>query len=163
AQGIGRAVAKAFAAEGAGLVLLDNEGPVLDATAPAVLDTGAKVEAIVGDVSRRADVRQAVELAVERFGHLDAAVQVAGIADFVPFLEFKDESWDRILNVNLRGTWYLVQEAGRAMMRAGTRAAILVPSSTNAFQPEAGGLAYNTSKSGQVAVMHTAALELSQH
>jgi NAD(P)-dependent dehydrogenase (short-subunit alcohol dehydrogenase family) len=50
AQGIGRAVAKAFAAEGAGLVLLDNEGPVLDVTAQAMLDTGAKVEAIVGDV-----------------------------------------------------------------------------------------------------------------
>jgi NAD(P)-dependent dehydrogenase (short-subunit alcohol dehydrogenase family) len=163
AQGIGRAVAKAFAAEGAGLVLLDNEGPVLDVTAQAMLDTGAKVEAIVGDVSRRADVRQAVELAVERYGHLDAAVQVAGIADFVPFLEFTDESWDRILNVNLRGSWYLAQEAGRAMVRAGTRGAIVLTASTNAFQPEAGGLAYNTSKSGQVAVMHTAALELSRH
>jgi NAD(P)-dependent dehydrogenase (short-subunit alcohol dehydrogenase family) len=163
AQGIGRAVAKAFAAEGAGLVLLDNEGAVLDATAQALLDTGAKVEAIVGDVSRRADVRQAVELAVERYGHIDAAVQVAGIADFVPFLEFTDESWDRILNVNLRGSWYLAQEAGRAMVRAGTRGAIVLTASTNAFQPEAGGLAYNTSKSGQVAVMHTAALELSQH
>jgi len=163
AQGIGRAVAKAFAAEGAGLVLLDNEGAVLDATAQALLDTGAKVEAIVGDVSRRADVRQAVELAVERYGHIDAAVQVAGIADFVPFLEFTDESWDRILNVNLRGSWYLAQEAGRAMVRAGTRGAIVLTASTNAFQPEAGGLAYNTSKSGQVAVMHTAALELSSH
>ncbi len=163
AQGIGRAVAKAFAAEGAGLVLLDNEGAVLDTTAQALLDSGAKVEAIIGDVSRRADVRQAVELAVERYGHVDAAVQVAGIADFVPFLDFTDESWDRILNVNLRGTWYLVQEAGRAMVRAGTRGAIVVTSSTNAFQPEAGGLGYNTSKSGQVAVMHTAALELSRH
>ena len=163
AQGIGRAVARAFAAEGAGLVLLDNEGAVLDTTAQALLDSGAKVEAIIGDVSRRADVRQAVELAVERYGHVDAAVQVAGIADFVPFLDFTDESWDRILNVNLRGTWYLVQEAGRAMVRAGTRGAIVVTSSTNAFQPEAGGLGYNTSKSGQVAVMHTAALELSRH
>ncbi len=163
AQGIGRAVAKAFAAEGAGLVLLDNEGDVLDATAQAILDTGAKVEAIIGDVSRRADVRQAVELAVERYGHVDAAVQVAGIADFVPFLEFTDESWDRILNVNLRGSWYLAQEAGRVMVRSGTRGAIVLTASTNAFQPEAGGLAYNTSKSGQVAVMHTAALELSRH
>jgi NAD(P)-dependent dehydrogenase (short-subunit alcohol dehydrogenase family) len=81
----------------------------------------------------------------------------------VPFLEFTDESWDRLLNVNLRGTWYLVQEAGRAMVSAGTRGAIVITSSTNAFQPEAGGLGYNTSKSGQVAVMHTAALELSRH
>jgi NAD(P)-dependent dehydrogenase (short-subunit alcohol dehydrogenase family) len=163
AQGIGRAVATGFAAEGARLVLLDNEGDVLAATADAIRASGAEVEIIVGDVSKREDVRKAVERAVERFGHLDAAVQVAGIADFVPFLEFTDESWDRILDVNLRGTWYLVQEAGRAMVSAGTRGAIVVTSSTNAFQPEAGGLGYNTSKSGQVAVMHTAALELSRH
>lgn len=163
AQGIGRAVAKAFAAEGAGLVLVDNEGEVLEATAQAIHDTGAKVEAIVGDVSRREDIRQAVGLAVERYGHLDAAVQVAGIADFVPFLEFTDASWDRLLNVNLRGSWYLAQEAGRAMVQAGTHGAIVLTASTNAFQPEAGGLGYNTSKSGQVAVMHTAALELSHH
>jgi NAD(P)-dependent dehydrogenase (short-subunit alcohol dehydrogenase family) len=163
AQGIGRAVARAFAAEGAGLVIVDNEGEVLEATAQAIHDTGAKVEAIVGDVSRREDIRQAVELAVERYGHVDAAVQVAGIADFVPFLEFTDASWDRILNVNLRGSWYLVQEAARAMVQTGTHGAIVLTSSTNAFQPEAGGLGYNTSKSGQVAVMHTAALELSRH
>lgn len=161
AQGIGRAVAKAFAAEGAGVVLVDNEADVLATTLEAIRSSGGRAEAVAGDVSRRDDVRKAVELAVERFGHLDAAVQVAGIADFVPFLEFSDESWDRILDVNLRGTWYVVQEAARAMVKAGTRGAIVVTASTNAFQPEAGGLAYNTSKSGQVAVMHTAALELS--
>ena len=118
---------------------------------------------MVGDVSRREDVRKAVELAAERFGHLDVAVQVAGIADFVPFLDVTDESWNRIMEVNLKGTWYLVQEAARTMIRQGTRGAIAITASTNAFQPEAGGLAYNTSKSGQVAVMHTAALELAQY
>ena len=66
AQGIGRAVAKAFAAEGAGLVIVDNEGDVLEATAQAIHESGAKVEAVVGDVSRRKDIKQAVELAVER-------------------------------------------------------------------------------------------------
>ncbi len=163
AQGIGRAVAKAFAAEGAGVVMLDNEAEPLAATLEAIRATGASAEAVTGDVSRREDIRRAVDLAVQKFGRVDAAVQVAGIADFLPFLEVTDESWDRILNVNLRGTWYLVQEAGRAMVRDGIRGAIAVTSSTNAFQPEAGGLCYNTSKSGQVAVMHTAALELSRH
>ena len=163
AQGIGRAVARAFAAEGAGVVMLDHEADVLKATADGIRAAGGKVEAVTGDVSRREDIRRAVDLAIERFGHLDVAVQVAGIADFVPFLDVTDESWDRILNVNLRGTWYLAQEAGRAMIRQGTRGAIAITASTNAFQPEAGGLCYNTSKSGQVAVMHTAALELSRH
>jgi 3-oxoacyl-[acyl-carrier protein] reductase len=163
AQGIGRATARAFAAEGAGVVLLDNEADVLEATAGAIRATGAAVETVAGDVSKREVVRRAIDLAIERFGHLDVAVQVAGIADFMPFLEVTDASWDRILDVNLRGTWYLVQEAGRAMVKQGTRGAIAITASTNAFQPEAGGLCYNTSKSGQVAVMHTAALELTRH
>jgi 3-oxoacyl-[acyl-carrier protein] reductase len=163
AQGIGRATARAFAAEGAGVVLLDNEADMLEATAGTIRATGAAVETVAGDVSNREDVRRAIDLAIERFGHLDVAVQVAGIADFMPFLEVTDASWDRILDVNLRGTWYLVQEAGRAMVKQGTRGAIAITASTNAFQPEAGGLCYNTSKSGQVAVMHTAALELTRH
>ncbi len=163
AQGIGRAVAEAFAAEGAGLVLLDIEGDTLAVAADSIRATGAGVEMVIGNVSRRADVARAVELAGERFGHLDVAVQVAGIADFVPFLDVTDESWNQIIDVNLKGTWFLIQEAARAMVRQGTGGAIAITSSTNAFQPEAGGLAYNTSKSGQVAVMHTAALELAQH
>jgi len=162
AQGIGRATARAFAAEGAGVVLVDNEAEMLSATVESIRATGAKAEPVVGDVSRRADVKKAVDLAVERFGHLDAAVQVAGIADFVPFLEFTDASWDRILNVNMRGAWYLAQEAARVMVRDGIKGAIVLTASTNAFQPEAGGLAYNTSKAGVVAVMQTAALELSR-
>jgi NAD(P)-dependent dehydrogenase (short-subunit alcohol dehydrogenase family) len=162
AQGIGRATARAFAAEGAGVVMVDNEGDVLSTTVDSIRATGARAEAVVGDVSRRDDVKRAVDLAVERYGHLDAAVQVAGIADFVPFLEFSDANWDRTLNVNLRGAWYLAQEAARVMLRDGIRGAIVLTSSTNAFQPEAGGLAYNTSKAGLVAVMQTAALELSR-
>jgi NAD(P)-dependent dehydrogenase (short-subunit alcohol dehydrogenase family) len=163
AQGIGRAVAEAFAAEGAGVVLLDVEEETLSATVDRIRAAGAAVEGVAGDVSRREDVAKAVELAVERFGHLDVAVQVAGIADFVPFLDVTDESWNRILDVNLKGTWYLVQESARAMVRQGSGGAIAITSSTNAFQPEVGGLVYNTSKSGQVAVMHTAALELAQY
>ena len=162
AQGIGRATAMAFAAEGAGVVVLDNEGDVLAETVAAIKKSGAKVEAVVGDVSNREDVKAAVDLAVKSFGRVDAAVQVAGIADFVPFLEFADGSWDRILNVNLRGAWYLAQEAARVMVRDGIKGAIVLTASTNAFQPEAGGLAYNTSKAGIVAVMQTAALELSR-
>ena len=156
AQGIGRAVAMAFAAEGAGVVLVDNEVDVLATTVESIRAAGGRVESASGDVSRREDVKRAVDLAVKKFGHLDAAVQVAGIADFVPFLEFTDASWDRILNVNLRGAWYLAQEAARAMVRDSIKGAIVLTASTNAFQPEAGGLAYNTSKAGVVAVMQTA-------
>jgi meso-butanediol dehydrogenase / (S,S)-butanediol dehydrogenase / diacetyl reductase len=163
AQGLGRAVAEGLVGEGAGVVLLDVEPDALNSALESIRRTSGRVEAVVGDVSRREDVVRAIDLAVERFGHLDVAVQVAGIAEFVPFLEFPDEQWQRIMEVNLNGTLYLAQEAARAMVRQGTRGAIAITASTNAFQPEAGGLAYNTSKSAQVAVMQTAALELAQH
>jgi len=163
AQGVGLAVAEAFAAEGAGVVLLDIDSDALHAATSKIRAITDRVEAVVGDVSRRDDVKRAVDLTVECFGHLDIAAQVAGIADFVPLLEFTDEAWNRILDVNLKGTWYLVQEAARAMVGQGTGGAIAITASTNAFQPEAGGLAYNASKSGQVAVMRTAAIELARH
>jgi 3-oxoacyl-[acyl-carrier protein] reductase len=163
AQGIGRAVAAGFAADGAGVVMLDREEAPLRRAEEELRASGGEVLAVVGDVGVRNDVRSAVELAAERYGRLGAAAQVAGIAEFVPFLDFDDELWDRILDVNLRGTWHLVQEAGRMMVAQGEGGAIAVTASTNAFQPEAGGLAYNTSKAGQVAVMKTAAIELAPH
>jgi glucose 1-dehydrogenase len=162
AQGLGRAVAEGFVGKGAGVVLLDVEPDALNNALERIRRTSGRVEAVVGDVSRREDVVRAIELAVERFGHLDVAVQVAGIAEFAPFLEFPDELWQRIMEVNLNGTLYLAQEAARPMVRQGTRGAIAITASTNAFQPEGGGLAYNTSKSAQVAVMQTAALDLAQ-
>jgi NAD(P)-dependent dehydrogenase (short-subunit alcohol dehydrogenase family) len=161
ARGIGRAVAEAFAVEGAGLVLLDIDAGALAQTADQIRATGAHVVAVSGDVAERNDVRLAIRTAVELLGHLDAAVQVSGIGDSTPFLDVTDETWDRILGVNLRGSWYLVQEAGRVMARQETGGAIVLTTSTNAFQPEAGGVCYNTSKTCQIAVMRTAALELS--
>jgi len=132
---------------------------VLAATADSIRATGARVEAVAGDVSRRDDVPESGR-AVRPSRR---AVQVAGIADFLPFLDVTDESWERILGVNLKGTWYLVQEAGRAMVNAGTRGAIVVTSSTNAFSRRPEAFATTRRSPGQVAVMHTAALELSRH
>jgi NAD(P)-dependent dehydrogenase (short-subunit alcohol dehydrogenase family) len=162
-QGIGRKVAQEFAAQGAAVAIIDIEDGPLAQTTEVIRQAGARVESVVGDVSRREDVKRVIDLAAERFGALDVAVQVAGIAEFMPLVDFTDQLWDRIIDVNLRGTWYLVQEAARVMVRQGRGGAIAITASTNAFQPEAGGLAYNTSKSGQVAVMRTAALELAEH
>lgn len=162
AQGLGLAVVEAFLAEGASVTTIDIERETLDGAVER-LGQPAALQAIVGDVSRRVDVRGAIDAAVSRFGRVDVAVQVAGIAEFEPFLEYSEDLWRRTLEINLNGTLYLVQEAARVMMRQSGGGAIAVTSSTNAFQPEAGGLAYNTSKTGQVAVMRTAALELAQH
>jgi NAD(P)-dependent dehydrogenase (short-subunit alcohol dehydrogenase family) len=96
-------IAWVLAVEGAGVVLLDVEAETLDRTTGDLQAKGWRVEGVAGDVASRADVRRAVELAVERFGRLDALVGVAGITEFAPVLEVSDESWRRILDVNLTG------------------------------------------------------------
>jgi NAD(P)-dependent dehydrogenase (short-subunit alcohol dehydrogenase family) len=162
-RGIGRATAEAFAAEGAGVVLFGWHDDVLQDTAAAIRERGGKTVVYVGDVSQRTANQGAVKACVDAFGRHDIMVANAGIADFVPFLEGTDESWDQQIGIDLKGTWLSAQESAREMVREGHGGAIAIVSSTNAFQPEQEGVFYNTSKSGQVAIMHTAAMELAKH
>jgi NAD(P)-dependent dehydrogenase (short-subunit alcohol dehydrogenase family) len=162
-RGIGRATAECFAEEGAGVVLLGWHADVLEETAEGIRSKGGRCEISVGNVAEREAVRRAVALCAERFGRHDYMVANAGIADFVPFLEGTDESWDQQIGIDLKGTWLAVQESARQMVKEGHGGAIVVVSSTNAYQPEQEGVFYNTSKSGQVAIMHTAAMELAKY
>jgi NAD(P)-dependent dehydrogenase (short-subunit alcohol dehydrogenase family) len=161
AQGIGRAVAERFLAEGAGVVLLDLDGELAAATA-AELASAGPVRAVSGDVARREDVRTAVETCIEAFGRIDVMVAHAGIADVKPLLETELESWQRILDVNLTGVFLCMQEAGRVMAR-GDGGAIVVTASTNSFWVEQNMSPYNASKGGVVALVRTAALDLAPH
>jgi NAD(P)-dependent dehydrogenase (short-subunit alcohol dehydrogenase family) len=162
-RGIGRATAEEFAKEGAGVVLFGWHEDVLEETAAGIRERGGDAVVYVGDVSQREANQGAVRACVDAFGRHDYMVANAGIADFVPFLEGTDESWDQQIGIDLKGTWLSVQESAREMVREGHGGAIVIVSSTNAYQPEQEGVFYNTSKSGQVAIMHTAAMELAKH
>jgi NAD(P)-dependent dehydrogenase (short-subunit alcohol dehydrogenase family) len=146
-------------AEGAKVCVFDREVARVEETVKALASGGDAVEGITGDISRRQDVRRAVESCVERFGRLDILVANAGITSVQPLLEIDDASWQRILDVNLTGTFLCIQEAARVMARSGG-GAIVVTASTNAFWVEANLAAYNASKGGVVALVRTAALDL---
>lgn len=162
AQGIGRAIAERFASEGAAVLLADIDGALAAETAAAIRAAGGTAEAISCDVSQRAQVRQAVERCVASFGRLDILAANAGIADGEPFMEVSDASWHKILNVNLSGAFYCMQEAARVMIPAGG-GAIVATASTNAFWVESGMAHYNASKGGLVALVKSAALDLGQY
>jgi NAD(P)-dependent dehydrogenase (short-subunit alcohol dehydrogenase family) len=162
-RGIGRATAEAFAAEGAGVVLFGWHRPVLDEVALSIRSAGGRCEIFEGDVSTRTANQAAVQACVDAFGRHDIMVANAAIADFAPFVEITDEAWDRHIGVDLRGTWLSLQESARQIVKEGHPGAMVVVSSTNAFQPQRTGTGYNTAKSGQVAVMKTAAMELAQY
>jgi 3-oxoacyl-[acyl-carrier protein] reductase len=107
-------------------------------------------------------VTDAVRRVVEAFGALDVLAANAAIGDAHPFLEIDDPSWERIIGINLSGTFYCLQEAGRVMAERGG-GAIVVTSSTNSWYVESNLAAYNASKGGVVALMRSAAIDLARY
>lgn len=162
AHGIGRAIATRFAQEGANVLLVDIDGEMAEQAAGALREEGAQTAAFACDIADRASVRAAVTFCVERFGGLDILAANAGIADGEPFMEISDASWQRIIDVNLTGTFYCIQEAARVMIPTGG-GAIVCTASTNAFWVESNMAHYNASKGGIVALMKSAAWDLGEH
>jgi 3-oxoacyl-[acyl-carrier protein] reductase len=161
-QGIGRAIAAAFVNEGAKVLALDAQAARMEQAAQELAAGGGTVEPFAADVSCRADVRRAVLYCVERFGGLDVLVANAGIAGSAPFLDLEDADWQRVLDVNLTGTFYCLQEAGRVMAPK-RQGAMVVIASTNAFWVEYHMAHYNASKGGVVALVRSAAIDLAPH
>ena len=106
ANGIGRAAALAFAVEGAQVAILDRSEDSLRGTADAIATAGGEVLVLACDVSQPPEVEAAVARVVERFGRLDCAFNNAGVENkAAPLHEIELEEWDRILGINLRGTF----------------------------------------------------------
>jgi len=115
-MGIGREIASRFAREGADVVLFDISDKVFE-TAEELRSTGVRVLAFKGDVANRQDVVRAVSETVEKLGKVDVLVNNAGIFPFKPFLEMGEEDWDRVINVNLKGTFNFTREVAPVMVK----------------------------------------------
>ncbi len=162
AQGMGRACAELFGAEGANLALFDIEADTLAAAAADLEARGFHVEATTGDVSIVSDVEAAVARTVERFGRIDVLVHTAAIVELRPLLEFPENLWRRIVDVNLTGVFLTTRQVGLEMARRGG-GAIVVFASTNAFFAEESNVPYSATKGGIVMFVRNAALDLARH
>lgn len=113
-RGIGRAVALVFAREGADILInyLSNDAAARE-VAEAVEKTGRKAVCIKTDVSDYQDVRSMVERCVEDLGGVDILVNNEGISKPSMLLKMTEESWDRIIDIHLKGTFNCTQAAGR--------------------------------------------------
>ncbi len=158
ANGIGRSVVEHFLEEGANVVAFDIEDASLE-TMFGELGRPAQLLPFPGSVRLRVDVKRAVDAALATFGGFDIMVANAGIAIGQHFLDIDDDTWNRIIDTNLTGTFYCVQEAARVMVAQG-KGSIVVTSSTNAFYVESTLAHYNASKGGIDALIRSAALEL---
>jgi NAD(P)-dependent dehydrogenase (short-subunit alcohol dehydrogenase family) len=128
AFGIGRATAVRFAQEGARLVVTDIQEEPLRALVAELRESGAEVEAVVGDVSREADAQQMIQTAVDRFGKLDVLVANAGIIPLGDILESSVETWDQVMAVDGRGMWLTCKYAIEAMLNTGGGAIVCLSS-----------------------------------
>lgn len=142
ASGMGKAIALAFAAEGAALALLDwNEAGAAE-TAAASGSVSYRC-----DVADRAMVSDVVGKAAVAIGGIDGVVNGAGILDIKPFADLSPESWDRMISVNLTGPYNIVH-AALPHMRAAPMATIVNIASTSAVMPMEGTSGYSASKAG---------------
>lgn len=165
ANGIGRATALRFSREGAHLVISDLDEQGLNEVCEQIEAEGGQVAISLGSVGERADVKNMVDLAVERFGRLDILINNAGInrdglvtrikdgeVKFMP-----DESWDSVLGVNLKGTWLCSQLAAVPMMEQ--KYGRIVNTSSIGALGNIGQANYAASKAGVIGLTRTLALE----
>jgi len=157
-QGLGRALALAYAREGASLVINARSEETLEPVAEAVREAGAEVLAVAADVSIAADVERLVEAAVERFGGLDVLVNNAGVlGPKVRLEEYPEDEWRRVLDANLTGP-FLVSKAAIPHLRSGASIVNLVSGVSVEGRAEWG--AYSVSKFGVEGLTQILAAEL---
>jgi 3-oxoacyl-[acyl-carrier protein] reductase len=148
ARGIGLAIARALAEQGAGLALLDVD---VDPLALAGRAMGARALTIKADVSLLEDVQRAVDLTVERFGGLDILVNNAGICPMSDFADITEAEWDRVLAINLKGAFLCCQAALPYLRRSGQRGRVVnIASVAGQMGGVAVGAHYAASKAGLV-------------
>ena len=159
ASGIGRATAVAFAAEGARVIITDLTEAALQETAERVKAAAGGVLTVTCDVSKAKDVEAAVAQAVKNFGRIDCAFNNAGVENkAAPLHEIELEEWDRILNINLRGTFICMKHEIAQMLSQG--GGVVVNTSSGAgIRGVAGGASYAASKHAVIGVTKSAALD----
>ena len=160
-SGIGRATALAFAAREARVALAARREDELAALAAEIEAAGGEATYVQADVSVADDVERMVAHTIERFGRLDFAVNNAGIeGEFQGIGDLSEEAWDRVLDINLKGTFLCLKYEARSMLEAGNGGAIVNVGSVNSFLGFAGGAAYVASKHAQVGLTTSVSAEL---
>ena len=156
ARGIGLATTQAFIADGWSVAMLDRDSEALTQAAAGV--QGALP--VHADVSQAADAARAVEETLARFGSLDALVNNAGVAEFLPIAETDFAAWRRVMDTNLDGVFLMTQAALPALKAA--RGAIVNIASISGLRASTLRVAYGTSKAAVVHLTRQQAMELGE-
>ncbi|MBZ8135374.1 SDR family NAD(P)-dependent oxidoreductase [Afifella sp. IM 167] len=166
ASGIGLAVAERFVSDGARVVIADIDDEAGNSAAERLESLG-EVRFVHCDVAERLSVRNLLATTVDAFGDIDILVNNAGIVHKAEFLEVTEEDFDRVLSVNLKGSFLVGQAVAKRMVKqienGGTPGCIINMSSVNAVFAIASQVAYTVSKGGVNQLTKVMALSLAPH
>ena len=161
ARGIGRAVAVRLAAEGAAVAVnYRGSAEKAEETAEEIRAAGGSALTVQADVSDQKSVQEMFSRVLGEFGHLDILVNNAGITRDALLIGMKEEQFDAVIDANLKGCFFCMQEAAKKMIRQRSGRIISI-SSFSGIHGTAGQIKYSASKAGIVGMTQTAARELS--
>ena len=163
-RGIGRAIAVRFAEAGADVAInyLDDKASA-ESAAAQIAALGRRATTIAADISKPEEARRLVADAQRALGPIDVLVNNAGIFPRTPFLDLTEDTWDAVLDTNLKATFVCAQEAARRMVATGRPGAIINLSSGAPYRGSMRATAYMASKLGIVGLTRGMARELAPH
>lgn len=161
--GIGRAVAERFLEEGAEVVLTDaHPRRTVETAAELSRKFGREVQGVVVDVTRHSQIQDAVAKAMERFGRIDILFNNAGINKLERIWECKDETWDLVMNVCLRGTFWTIRAVVPQMIKQGKGVIVNMASAAGWLALGDGQAPYSAAKAGVMGLTRAASAELAR-
>ncbi len=163
ARGIGRAIALRLGQEGARVVVVDLRQEQGHQTVQLIEAAGSEAIFIHTDVSKSEQVQAMVDAVVEQWHTINVLVNVAGICPIEGFLEMPEKSWDRVLDVNLKGYFLCSQEVARVMVEQGIKGRIVAVSSISSEFSVRSQAHYCASKAGINLLVKSMAISLGQY
>ena len=160
-RGIGRSISLALSAAGATIVAMDMDQAATEAIVAELKAAGGKALAVVGNVTVTADAEKMIAAAVTEFGRVDILVNNAGITRDGIFLRMKDEDWDAVLGVNLKGAFLCSRAAAKVMAKQRSGRIINIASIVGQMG-NAGQANYCASKAGLIGLTKSNARELAK-
>lgn len=160
-RGIGRSIAFALANQGANIVAVDIDLPSTEATVVELKAVGVEAIAVQGNVTAAADVEKMVAAAMDKFGEIDILVNNAGITRDALLVRMKDEDWDAVLSVNLKGAFLCTRAVARIMSKQRYGRIINIASIVGQMG-NAGQANYCASKAGLIGLTKSNARELAR-
>jgi 3-oxoacyl-[acyl-carrier protein] reductase len=162
-KGIGKGIARVFAAQGAHVLIAARDLAQAEAAAAEIRTSGGVASAVAADVSRAEDNALMAQTASERHGGIDILCCNAGIFPAAKLFDMKESDWDQVLDVNLKGTFLSIQACLTALKAKGKGRIIITSSITGPITGYPGWSHYGASKAGQLGFIRSAAIELAPH